>query len=222
MERVAPMKAYAYLRVSGRGQVDGDGFPRQQAAIDRYAGAHEYQVMHTYREEALSGKTELENRPALQTMLTDLEENGVTVVMIEKLDRLARDLMVQETILGDLRRRGITLISVMEPDLCSDDPSRKLIRQIMGAIAEYDRCMIVARTRAARERIRASGRRCEGRKRYGERADELTTLTRILRMGSEGYTWSAIAAELNTCGLTSRYGGKWHPSQIGRILGRAS
>jgi hypothetical protein len=47
-----------------------------------------------------------------------------------KVDRLARDLMVQEHIIQDMQRRGITLISVAEPDLCSDDPTRKLLRQM--------------------------------------------------------------------------------------------
>ena len=42
------------------------------------------------------------------------------------LDRLARDLMVQETIIGDMRRQGFELVSVTEPDLCNDDPKRKL------------------------------------------------------------------------------------------------
>ena len=46
--------------------------------------------------------------------------------------------MVQEHIIADLRQRHITIISALEPDLCVDDPSRKLMRQIMGAIAEYD------------------------------------------------------------------------------------
>jgi hypothetical protein len=67
-----------------------------------------------------------------------------------KLDCLARDLMIQEHIIADLQRRGINLISVAEPDLRSDDPSRKMMRQIMGAIAEYDKSMVVLKLRGAR------------------------------------------------------------------------
>jgi DNA invertase Pin-like site-specific DNA recombinase len=47
----------------------------------------------------------------------------VKVVLIETLHRLARDLMVQESILADFKRHGFEIISVSEPDLCSDDPS---------------------------------------------------------------------------------------------------
>ena len=55
--------------------------------------------------------------------------------------------MVQETIVADLLKSGFELISACEPDLCSDDPSRKLVRQVFGAIAEYDRAMTVPKLR---------------------------------------------------------------------------
>ena len=75
--------------------------------------------------------------------------NGTKLVLVEKLDRLARDLMVQETIIGDLRKNGFDLISVMEPDLLQDDPSRKLMRQIFGnrrVREDHDRAQAPRRT----------------------------------------------------------------------------
>src|SRR5690348_3064772 len=110
-------KAHAYLRVSGKGQVEGDGFTRQLKAIREYATAHQIQIVSVYREEGVSGTTESANRPAWSDLMTALHANGVRVVVIEKLDRLARDLMVQETIIADLRKNGFELISVAEPDL---------------------------------------------------------------------------------------------------------
>src|SRR6185437_1573118 len=127
-------RAYAYLRVSGKGQLDGDGFTRQRAAIQSYAKGNGIRVVKWFEEQGVSGTKDLENRPALQDMLIALHGDGVRLVLIEKLDRLARDLMVQETILGDLRKHEFEIISVAEPDLCSDDPSRKLVRQVFGAI----------------------------------------------------------------------------------------
>src|SRR5664280_2003302 len=147
--------AFAYLRVSGKGQIDGDGFPRQLAAIEGYAKANGLTLARVFREQGISGTKELENRPALQQLLAAVDSRNVPVVLIEKLDRLARDLMIQETILRDLQRRGVTLVSTMEPDLCSDDPSRKLVRQIMGCIAEYEKSMIVSKLAGARQRMRA-------------------------------------------------------------------
>src|ERR1017187_8297476 len=134
--------AFAYLRVSGSSQLDGDGFPRQLATDRKYVAAHEMRLAEVFEEKALTGKTEWERRPAWTTMLQKITANGVRTIVIGKLDRLARGLMVQEHIVADLRKRGITLISAMEPYLCIDDPTRKLMRQIMGAISEYDRAMI--------------------------------------------------------------------------------
>src|SRR5215831_5859460 len=105
------LKAHAYLRVSAKGQVDGDGFARQLKAIREYAAAHDIKIVHVYRDGGVSGTKELENRPAFVEMMTALHSNGVGLMLVEKLDRLARDLMVQETIIGDLRKNGFDIIS---------------------------------------------------------------------------------------------------------------
>src|SRR5215469_1471148 len=96
-----------------------------------------------------------------------------------RLDRLARDLMVQEHIVADCQRRGITLLSTAEPDLCSTDPTRILMRQILGAVAAYDKAMVVLKLRGARERKRAATGRCEGAKPYGELPGEREVLQRM-------------------------------------------
>ena len=75
--------------------------------------------------------------------------------------------MVQETILADLKKYGFELVSVMEPDLCQGDPTRTLMRQLMGAVAQYEKAMIVLKLRGARERKKARTGRCEGRKPFG-------------------------------------------------------
>ena len=213
--------AFAYLRVSGKGQVDGDGFPRQLAAIEAYAKANGLTLAKVFREQGISGTKELENRPALQALLGAVDSRNVPVVLIEKLDRLARDLMIQETILRDLQRRGVTLVSTMEPDLCSDDPSRKLVRQVMGAIAEYERVMIVAKLAGARQRMRTRTGSCEGRKPYGERKGERRTIDRILSLRSAGTAMDTIADTLNSEGLKPRSGQRWYGSSVRNVLVRA-
>jgi DNA invertase Pin-like site-specific DNA recombinase len=69
------LKAYGYLRVSGKGQVDGDGFIRQEQAINDYAAAHGIEVASIFREEGVSGTEE--NRVALAAMMF-CAELGVT------------------------------------------------------------------------------------------------------------------------------------------------
>jgi DNA invertase Pin-like site-specific DNA recombinase len=211
-------KAFVYLRVSGKGQIDGDGFTRQLEACKKYASAHDFKIVKVFREEGVSGAKDLENRPALQELMLALYGNGTSTVIIERLDRLARDLMVQETILGDFRKRGFELLSTAEPDLCSDDPSRKLMRQIMGAIAEYDKAMIVLKLRGARQRMRAKQGHCEGRKPYGRHEGEQPILERMRELRSQRMAVDIIADTLNAEGLPSRSGKLWYGSTVNRIL----
>lgn len=213
-------KAFAYLRVSGKGQVQGDGFPRQLAAIKQYAATHDIKLMRVFREEGVCGAIELENRPALLALMEALAANGTKLVLIEKLDRLARDLMVQETIIGDLRKRDFELISVSEPDLLQNDPTRTLMRQIFGAIAQYEKAMIVAKLRGARQRMKAKEGRCEGRKPYGFYEGEREIVERMKALKAQGLGFDRIAAQMNSEGITTRTRGRWHGVMVNRILSR--
>jgi DNA invertase Pin-like site-specific DNA recombinase len=86
-------KVYGYLRVSGRGQLRGDGFTRQSLAIERYCAANGHQLVRTFREKAVPGATDMADRPAWREMVGEILADGVKVIVIERLDRLARDLM---------------------------------------------------------------------------------------------------------------------------------
>jgi DNA invertase Pin-like site-specific DNA recombinase len=205
---------FAYLRVSGPSQLRGDGFRRQFIAIRKYCVANQLHIVRIFKERGICGATELENRPALSELFNALESDGVKAVVIERLDRLARDLMVQETIIADMQKSGYVLHSSCEPDLCSIDPSRVLVRQIFGAIAQYEKCMIVLKLRGARQRKKARGERGEGRHAYGEKPGEEVTLQRILALQSTGHSTRAIANFLNTAGDATRMGGTWKPGTV--------
>jgi len=174
-------KAYGYIRVSSVGQVNGDGFDRQIKAIQDYAQANGFEVVHIYQEEGVSGT--LQDRPALTDMILDLEENGqgIYTVIIERIDRLARDLMVQENLLYDMNKHGVSVLSATDGDLLEDDPTRKLVRQVLGAIAEYDKTMLVLKLKAARDRKKARNGKCEGRKSYHETSPDLLAEIKRLR-----------------------------------------
>ena len=211
-------KAFAYLRVSGKGQVGGDGFTRQRAAIKAYAAAHDLKIMREFREEGVSGTIETMDRAAWSEMMATLHSNGVKTIMVEKLDRVARDLMVQEACIADLRKHGFTLVSVQEPDLMANDPTRVLMRQLMGAVAQYDKSQIVAKLRGARMRMKAAEGRCEGRKPYGFYDGENAVIGRMKALRTEGLGFDRIAAQMNAEGLQTRTRGRWHGVMVNRIL----
>jgi DNA invertase Pin-like site-specific DNA recombinase len=210
--------AYAYLRVSGRGQLEGDGFPRQLAAIKKHAAANGIKIARIFREEGVSGTKDLENRPALQDLLVALHSNGTKLVLVERLDRLARDLMIQESIIADMKRHGFEIVSVAEPDLCSDDPSRTLMRQMLGAFAQYERAIIVQKLRGARQRSRAKTGRCEGRKPFGTRPGESEIIDRMKALREGGMAVDKIAVALNAEHARPRAGEQWYPTSVYRIL----
>ncbi len=211
-------KVHGYLRVSGKGQVGGDGFPRQLKAIRQYAESHDLKIVNVFREEGVSGTVESANRPAWAELMTALHSNGVRTIIIEKLDRLARDLMVQETIIADLKRHGFDLISVAEPDLMATDPTRILMRQLMGAVAQYDKSQIVLKLRGARLRKKAQTGHCEGRKPFGFYESEAEALDRIKALKAEGLGFDRIAAKLNEENIPTRTGKRWHGVVVNRIL----
>lgn len=212
---------FAYLRVSGKSQIRGDGFRRQFIAIRKYCAANGLHIIRIFKERGVCGATDLEDRPTLSELFNALEENGVKTIVIEKLDRLARDLMVQETIIADMLKSGYTLHSSCEPDLCSQDPSRVLVRQIFGAIAQYEKAMIVLKLRGARQRKKARGERGEGRHAFGEKPGEAAVLESILGRHRRGESTRAIARALNAEGVPTRMKKRaWSAGTVAKILAR--
>jgi DNA invertase Pin-like site-specific DNA recombinase len=217
-------KALAYMRCSGRGQIDGDTWDRQQEAITRYATTNGVEVVEWYRDEGLSGKTELENRPGLAACLERVESNGVRLVIVESADRLARDSLVAELIVREFQKAGTTVISasggvnLTEGD--DSNPTAKLIRQILAAVAEFDRCVVVLKLRAARQRIRAKTGKCEGAAAYGRNDEEKQALRCMRALRLAGQTYKMIANQLNSQRMPTRFGGLWSAQTVQKILVR--
>jgi DNA invertase Pin-like site-specific DNA recombinase len=218
-------KAFAYLRVSGKGQIDGDGFPRQLKAVKEYAASHDLKIVKVFREEGVSGAVECMDRPTWAEMVGTILANGVRTILVESLGRLARDLFIQEYILRDMEQRGITLVSVSESDLGSNDPTRVMFRQILGAIHQYEKTMIVLKLRGARKRMKAKQGHCEGAKQFGHREGEQVVIDRMKSLRTSGMGFDKIAAQLNSEGIKPRRGDRWHGLTVNRVLtgkGRAT
>lgn len=217
--------AFGYLRVSGRGQVDGDGPERQELAIREYAAKNGLAVEQIFFDAGVSGKTAWGDRHGWVAMMAAIRVSGVRTIIVEKLDRLSRNFGLQEYVIEDLRKTGVSLISVAEPDLDEQDPTRVLFRQIMGSIAQYDRAMLTLKMQAAKDRKRARGERAEVDYAYGQhphRPEERSTLTTMRELYSCGRSYHAVSVELNARGLKPRRGPKWHYATVQRILQRAS
>lgn len=218
--------ALAYMRCSGMSQVSGDTWDRQEAAINKYAAANDIVIVEWYRDEGVSGTTELENRPGLAACLERIENNGVKVILVESSDRLARDAMVSELIIREAQKHGGTVLTASGVNLTEggdSNPTAALIRGVLALIAEFDKRVIVLKLRAARDRQKAKTGRCEGVKPFGhdpERPDEADTLAILLHLEKVYMDAEELADHLNEKGFPTRSGAPWRASTIRKIVKR--
>jgi DNA invertase Pin-like site-specific DNA recombinase len=236
------MRLIGYLRVSTARQAKREGLPVQREAIEEWAAEDGHQIVGWQTDAGLSGTTDLEDRMGLEAALEAVSNGEADGIAVWKLDRLSRDMGLQEWLIRDIRKhRGGDVFSTMdsEADSLADDPKdpgRKLQRQIMGAIADYERAMIALRMAAGRDRKRQGGGYAgDGAPRYGLQsvdrqlepdADEVAVIQDIMRMRREGLSLRQIAASLQADGVPTPYGRrngkapKWGPQTVANILER--
>jgi DNA invertase Pin-like site-specific DNA recombinase len=222
------IKAVAYLRTSSRTNTgpDKDTDKRQRKAIAEYARAAGYEIVAEFYDIAVSGADPVGGRPGFAAMLEALLANGARTIVVESPDRFARDLMVQLAGHDMLKQRGIVLIAASAPaHFTEDTPTAILVRQVLGAIAEFDKTTLVAKLAAARRRKReATGRKVGGRKSHAEERPDLVAIVRSLaRKRPKGGRMSlrAISAELAARGFVNERGAPFNPKSIGAMLARS-
>ena len=188
--------AVAYLRTSSATNVgaDKDSDKRQRTAIEAYAKRAGFKIVGEYYDKAVSGADRIDDRPGFREMLQQLASNGAKTIIVESPDRFARDLAVQLAGHDMLKALGILIIPASAPDFFTEDtPTAVLVRQVLGAIAQFEKASSVAKLAAARKRKRESEGRCEGRKPLSETRPEVVALARKLRP-SQAQGWATIIA----------------------------
>jgi len=204
--------AYGYLRVSSAKQVEGDGFARQRAEIERFAEKSGIEIKGIFQED-ISGTVNETERPAFQEMVTAILQNGVRTVIIEGLDRLAREYRIQETLLIYLASKGITLYSARTEENVTEavmgDPMKKALVQVQGIFAELEKNLLVKKLKAARERKKETTGKCEGRKSVTDSNPELVKEIKNLKRKQgkrKPYSFREIAEILNEKGFRNQSG----------------
>jgi hypothetical protein len=106
---------------------------RQRHAIQDFAKRAGFGIVEEFYDAAVSGADPIETRAGFASLLDRIEGNGVRTVIVEDASRFARELMAQELGITLLISRGVRLLTASGDDLtASDDPSRKMMRQIAG------------------------------------------------------------------------------------------
>jgi DNA invertase Pin-like site-specific DNA recombinase len=222
----APGKScVGYIRVSSTGQAeDGkDGPRRQESAIKAYCKSRRLELCALFQDLGISGRTALEQRPGLSSALRHCVESGVGIIVVEKSDRLARHLVTSELAIAAFAKVGVDVVTTDGHSLTAadDDPSRLLVRQLLGAVAQHDRGQLVARLKAARDAKAARGEHAVGAYRFGqhpERPHEGAVLERLRELrrrqpGRKRATYAQVAERATQEGLQSRTGA-WTASRV--------
>jgi DNA invertase Pin-like site-specific DNA recombinase len=206
-------KAFAYCRTSSAANVgeDKDSIPRQRAAITAFAKARNIEIVQEFHDAAVRGADPITERKGFSAMLGAIASDGVRAILVESASRFARDLIVQETGFRFLQGLGVELIAVDSPDAFLDDtPTAVLIRQVLGAVAQFEKANLVAKLRAARVRTGRKG----GQKSSLKLNPRAVEAARSMR----GKTLREIAFRLAKQGLVSRNGTPFQPGVVARML----
>lgn len=184
-------RVFLYLRVSTASQVDGDGFPRQEAACRSLAESKGWTVSRVFKEQ-VSGSDEFSDRPLMNEAIALCGDvTGVKVLVVERADRVARDLCVAELFYRACRKGGIQVFAADSGEElvhAESDPTRVLVRQLLGGLAQWDKAMLVKKLQSGRRRKKAeTGLPCGGRRPYGFRPGEWRGMRVILRMHDMGF-----------------------------------
>jgi DNA invertase Pin-like site-specific DNA recombinase len=181
------VEAVAYIRTSSAANVgtDKDSDKRQRQAIESFARANGYQVVDEFYDAAVSGADPIAERKGFSVMLDRIAGNGVRTIIVESPDRFARDLAVQLAGHDHLRSLGITMIPASSPDFFIEDtPTAVLVRQVLGAIAQFEKATTVAKLKAARLRKKERAGKCEGRRSWAELNPAMVAEAKRLRRRS--------------------------------------
>jgi DNA invertase Pin-like site-specific DNA recombinase len=220
-----PMKksaAVAYYRTSSAANVgaDKDSERRQREAVASYAKAARLTVEEEFYDAAVSGADPVDQRAGFVRLLEHCAAEGVGVVLVENASRFARDLAVQLTGHALLRARGIELIPVDAPNHFTDPtPTAEMVRQILGAVSQFEKASVVAKLRHARDRKRAETGRCEGRPPVpAVVVAEARRLARRNPKTGKKRSLREVAAELAVLGHVGPAGSPYFAASVSRML----
>ncbi len=208
----APRQAIAYTRVStGRQAESGIGLDDQLAQVTAAVERRGWALAGHLSDEGLSGKR-ADNRPALADALDQLASGTADVLVVAKLDRLARSTVDLGRLMLRADREGWDLV-ILDLDVDTSTPSGRLMLRVVGAVAEYESDLIADRARATHRQRRARGLRAGMAPLLPD-----TVRHRIADERASGRTMQAIADDLNADGTPTARGGRWHPSTVRHVL----
>jgi len=223
-------RAIAYVRVSTEEQSkEGVSLDAQEQRVRAYATMRGLDLMTIYREEGVSAKIPLRQRPEglkLVEAITRKKARHVVTVKLDRLFRNAGDALIQSE-KWDKAKCALHILDMGGNAIDTTSAMGRMFFTMAAGFAELERNLISERTRSALSYKKAERRvYCHitplGFDRQGDRLvqnkEEMKTVRRILRLRANGLSMQAIADEMNQAGEATKRGGNWHAVTIQKIL----
>ena len=173
-----------YARVS---TCNGQDPEMQLRELREYAGRRGWEIAGEYTDHGVSGSKD--SRPELNQLMADAHQRRFDAVLVWKIDRFGRSLKHLVNALADLCAYGVAFVSFRD-NLDLSTPSGRLMFQIIGAMAEFERSLIQERVRAGLRNARAKG------KKFGRPRVQVDGV-RVAALRRDGLSWSQVCRTLN-------------------------
>jgi DNA invertase Pin-like site-specific DNA recombinase len=213
----------AYVRCSTERQ---DISPEaQEQQIRAWADQRNVEIVSVLSDIGVSGGAELEKRPGLLAALQAVKQEGVSMLVVARRDRLARDVLVAALVERLCEREDVRVVSA-DGAGNGHGPEAQLMRGIIDVFAQYERMLIRSRTKAALAVKKARGERVGGVP-YGWRDEggvlmadsaEQAVVARARALRAEGLSLRALGRALLEEGHAPRSGLRWHVQVLARLL----
>jgi DNA invertase Pin-like site-specific DNA recombinase len=184
--------AAIYARVSTVNH--GQDVSMQTRELREYCKRRNLRIVDEYTDIGVSGSKD--SRPELNRLMADAKQRKFDAVCVWKLDRFGRSLRHLVNALAEFESLGICFVSLKD-NLDLSTPSGRLMFQIIGAMAEFERALIQERIRGGLRNARAKGKTL-GRPR------KVVDATRIAALRAQGRSWRDVAREVGTNTATAR------------------
>lgn len=207
------MRALTYTRVSTSEQADsGAGLAAQVASVGGTVERRGWVHVAELSDEGVSGSVAPEARRGLGRALKMLDGGEADVLVVAKLDRLSRS-VVDLSLLLDRAERSQWSLVVLDADVDTTTAGGRLVANVLGAVAEWERRIVAERTRAA-----LAARKAQGVRLGGPITLAAETRNTIVALRADGMTLQAIADRLTAHGVPTARGGRWRPSSVRAVL----
>jgi DNA invertase Pin-like site-specific DNA recombinase len=178
-------RAAIYARVS----TDGQSIENQLSELEAVAAKEGWEVVERFVDKGISGSKGRDGRPAFDALCKGIVRREFEVVAAWSVDRLGRSLQDLVAFLNELHSKHTNLY-LHKQGIDTTTPAGKLLFQMLGVFAEFERSMIVERVKAGLHRARAQGRTL-GRPRVGA-----ATEAKVLALREKGNGMRKIARTL--------------------------